>query len=50
MCPLTGLVVDDPESIEFVLWEKILGVVVFFRHLESAEEVVCLADGNDRVS
>ena len=50
MCPLTGLVVDDPESIELVLRKKIFGVVVFFWLLESAEEVVSFADSDDRMS
>ena len=50
MCPLTCRIIDDPESVEFVFGEKILGIVVLFGLLKTAEEVVRLADGDDRVS
>lgn len=48
--PLDSLVVDDPEGVEVVLGEKVLGIVEFFRLLQSAEQVVRLADRHDGMS
>ena len=48
--PLAGGVVDDPEGVELVLGEEILGVVVLFGHLESAEQVVHFANRDDGVT
>ena len=48
--PLAVLVVDDAEGVELIFGEEIFGIVVFFGHLQSAEEVVRLADGDNGVS
>jgi hypothetical protein len=48
--PLNGLVVDDPEGVEVVLGEEILGIVEFLGLLQSSEQVVRLADGDNCVS
>ena len=48
--PLAGRIVNDPKGVELVLGEEILGVVVLFGHLKSAEQVVHLANRNDGVA